>query len=245
MNRPEAWLRPGIRYAIPNLLTAASLILGLFAIGSAGAGQLERAAWFIVWCVLLDVVDGIAARVLNAASDFGANFDSLADLVAFGLAPAALVLHFLTRDANGIPVWGVALPCALYTLLVAVRLARFNSTSALGRGWFQGVPSTACGALIASGVILLLRHETLLRAINWAVYLPLALLALGLAMVSTLAFPKPRPASNRRLNILYLANVMAVYVCGVLRVWPEYLFSIGVLILVGGLTAGFLRRPPP
>ena len=227
------------RQSIPSVLTAASLLLGLCSIVSAELGDLERAAWFIVWCVLLDIADGPVARLLKATSEFGADFDSLADLVAFGLAPAALVLHLLWRDFGDLPPWWVAMPCALYALLAAIRLARFNATSPERAGWFQGVPSTASGALVASGVILLVRYEHSLVAVNGAPYLPLVLLALGLAMVSNVPFPRPGPASSRLLNTLLLANVLVVYFCGVLQVWPEYLFGVTVLIVLGGLAAGF------
>ncbi len=228
---------------LPNLLTAASLVLGLAAIVSAQLGEPERAAWLIVWCVLLDFADGIAARLLNAASAFGAEFDSLADLVAFGLAPAALVLYLLPPGATLAPWWPAA-PCALYALLAAVRLARFNSTTPTRPGWFQGVPSTAAGALIATAVIVLLRYEEAFGGFDLAAYLPLVLLLLALAMVSRWPFPKPRLATKRWLNVPHLANIALIYVCGSLKLWPEYLLAMAVLVVAGGLLAGALHRPP-
>jgi CDP-diacylglycerol--serine O-phosphatidyltransferase len=230
-----------LRQLIPNSLTAASLVLALCSIVSAELGDLERAAWFILWCVLLDVADGPVARLLKAKSEFGASFDSLADLLAFGLAPAALLLHLFWQDPAGTPPWWVAMACALHALLAAIRLARFNA-GPQRPGWFQGVPSTVCGALVASGVILLLRHQPDLAFVTGTPYLLLVLPALGLAMVSNLPFPKLGAGFGRPLNIVLLANLPVVYVCGVLRLWPEYLFAMTVLILVGGLAAGF-RRP--
>ena len=82
-----------LRYTIPNSFTAMSLLLGVGSIVTSQLGELELAGWMIVWCGLLDVLDGVAARLLKATSTFGAEFDSMADLVAFGVAPAILVLQ--------------------------------------------------------------------------------------------------------------------------------------------------------
>jgi CDP-diacylglycerol--serine O-phosphatidyltransferase len=225
------------------VLTAASFVLALGAIVSAELGEFERAAWFIVWCVLLDLADGVVARLLKATSSFGAAFDSLADVVAFGLAPAALVLHFLWQTYPGIATGWIALACGLYALLAALRLARFNSVAPVEAGWFRGLPTTACGALLATGILLLVRDDALL-AWHWPVYLPVALTALGLLMVSTLRFPKPALARHRLVNIPHVANIVALYICGTLRIWPQYLFAVAVLVVVLGLLAGVRRRPP-
>jgi CDP-diacylglycerol--serine O-phosphatidyltransferase len=233
-----------LRQATPNLLTAASLVVGLCSVISAELGDLERAAWFIVWCALLDVADGPVARLLKANSEFGADFDSLADLVAFGLAPAALVLHLLWPERSGMPPWWAAVPCGLYVLMTSIRLARFNGTTPKRPGWYQGVPSTVSGALIASCVILLVRYENSLPLVTLAPYLLVVLLALGLAMVSNAPFARPRATSSRLLNTLLLANVLGLYLCGMLQVWPEYLLGMTVLILLSGLAAGFRRSLP-
>jgi CDP-diacylglycerol---serine O-phosphatidyltransferase len=230
------------RQAMPSVLTATSLLFGLCSIVSAGMQDLEHAAWFIVWCVLLDIADGPVARVLKATSRFGAEFDSFSDLVAFGLAPAALVLHTFWKIPEVLPPWWVIGPCGLYPLLAAIRLARFNASKPLRPGWFQGVPSTVSGAIVASAVILLLHREHSAAVTNWMPFLLSLLSGLGLAMVSNLPFRRPVALSSRLLNIVLLSNVLGVYFCGVLRIWPEYLFGVAVVVLLGGLGAG-LRRP--
>ena len=232
-----------VRYAVPNLLTGVSFGLALGSIVSAELGYLERAAWFIVWCALLDVADGITARLLNATSKFGAEFDSFADLVAFGLAPAALVLHFVWQRDDGAASWWIAAACGLYALLAAMRLARFNTVVPAQAGWFRGVPTTVCGVLVATGIILLVRYESNLMSFNWAFYLPLIMAGLGVAMVCNLRFPKLALASSRLLNVPHLANILGLYICGFLRVWPEYLFSAAVILIITGLTMGVLRGP--
>ena len=82
-----------LRYTVPNGFTSLSLLLGVASIVTTQLGDLETAAWIIVWCGLLDVMDGVSARLLKATSDFGAEFDSMADLVSFGVAPAVLMLN--------------------------------------------------------------------------------------------------------------------------------------------------------
>jgi CDP-diacylglycerol--serine O-phosphatidyltransferase len=154
-----------LRYTIPNSFTALSLLLGLASIVTTQIGDLEFAAWLIVWCGLLDTLDGLAARLLKATSSFGAEFDSMADLVSFGVAPAILIFNAGLQIA-GVEVesgqfWVLLTACGVFVLAGAMRLARFNlATSQPRTGWFTGVPITAAGGgLISSIVIVLIRHE--------------------------------------------------------------------------------------
>ena len=234
-----------VRYAVPNLLTGLSFVLGLVSIINAELGRLEQAAWLIVWCVLLDVADGLAARLLKATSEFGAEFDSFADLVSFGLAPAALVLHFVWQTYPGVASRWIAAACAIYALFAAMRLARFNTFAPVQAGWFRGIPTTACGALLATGVIILVRYEAAVVAINWPVYLALLMAGLGVAMISNLRFPKLALARRRWVNVPHLANILGLYICGSLRIWPEYQFVSAVLVIIVGVTAGVVKRPAP
>ncbi|SVD48643.1 uncharacterized protein METZ01_LOCUS401497, partial [marine metagenome] len=131
-----------LRYTIPNSFTAASLLIGTGSIVSGQLGNLELAGWMIVWCGLLDVMDGLAARLLKATSDFGAEFDSMADLVAFGVAPGMLVIQ-IGLESEGIPLfapafWVLLASVGLFILCGAMRLARFNlHTDDLPAGWFS------------------------------------------------------------------------------------------------------------
>ena len=154
-----------LRYSIPNSLTALSLLLGLGSIVTSQVGDLEFAAWLIVWCGLLDTMDGIAARLLKATSSFGAEFDSMADLISFGVAPGVLVFNAGLQlahieEASG-QFWVLLAACGVFVLAGAMRLARFNLASSAPRtGWFAGIPITAAGGgLLSSMVIVLLRHH--------------------------------------------------------------------------------------
>ena len=118
------------RYTIPNSFTAMSLLLGLGSIVTAQLGDLELAGWMIVWCGLLDTMDGLAARLLKATSTFGAEFDSMADLIAFGVAPGMLVLH-AGMDIGGVgfgsdAFWVLLISVGVFVLAGAMRLARFT-----------------------------------------------------------------------------------------------------------------------
>jgi hypothetical protein len=95
---PPMFDRVPLRYLVPNAVTAGSMVLALAAIIQASRGRHESAAWLIVSCALLDRVDGVAARWMKACSEFGVQFDSLADLLAFCAAPALLVYFLLSDD---------------------------------------------------------------------------------------------------------------------------------------------------
>ncbi|MBN2497512.1 MAG: CDP-alcohol phosphatidyltransferase family protein [Deltaproteobacteria bacterium] len=240
-------MRGRLRYLVPNLFTAASAALGLFSMGLAVEREFELAAWFILWCVLLDKADGTAARLLNASSRFGTEFDSMADLIAFGLAPAMLVY------TAGVSAWGIELgsvegfllvaSCALFSLLAAVRLAHFNVVEhPPGERTFRGMPTTFCGIIVPSCILVLHAHGF---GAELARYFPALMLLLGLAMVSPLPVPKVVPRKNKAFNIFQLANAVAVYVFGVLMIFPEYYLALAGLWIGVGTTYELFRPADP
>jgi CDP-diacylglycerol--serine O-phosphatidyltransferase len=237
-----------IRYSIPNSFTALSLLLGLGSIVTTQVGELEFAAWLIVWCGLLDTMDGVAARLLKATSDFGAEFDSMADLVAFGVAPGVLVfnagLQIAGIELESGQFWVLLLACGVFVLAGAMRLARFNvGTGQPGKGWFTGIPITAAGGgLISSMVLVLLHHEDIASLLPLHRYLPIVMFILAILMVSRLRFPKAVVRKSMVINVFQFANIAAIFYCGIFRVFPEYLFSIGVFLLVAGIIAGRITR---
>jgi len=245
-------LKNVLRYTIPNGFTALSLLLGIASIVTTqfgGVGHLELAAWMIVWCGLLDTMDGVAARILKATSSFGAEFDSMADLVAFGVAPAILVLNAGVQ-IGGIEFdtgqfWLLAVAAGVFALAGAMRLARFNlPTSKPERGWFVGVPITACGGgLLSSLVLVLLQHAPIAESLPLNLYLPVLLFVLALLMISRIRFPKAVIRDNRFINTFQTINIALIFYCGVTRSWPEYLLAIGVFLLIAGIIAGRVSRP--
>ena len=237
-----------LRYSIPNSFTALSLLLGLGSIVTSQVGELEFAAWLIVWCGLLDTMDGLAARLLKATSDFGAEFDSMADLVSFGVAPAVLVINTGLQIA-GVELesgqfWVLVVACGVFVLAGGMRLARFNlATDKPRTGWFTGVPITvAGGGLISSMVLVLIYHQDIATALPLHLYLPVLMFVLAILMVSRLRFPKAVVRKSMFINVFQYTNMAAIFYCGIFRIFPEYLFSIGVFLLVAGTIAGRITR---
>ncbi|HSM31589.1 MAG TPA: phosphatidylcholine/phosphatidylserine synthase [Woeseiaceae bacterium] len=241
-----------LRYTIPNSFTALSLLLGIASIVTTQLGgreHLELAGWMIVWCGLLDTMDGVAARVLKATSSFGAEFDSMADLVAFGVAPAILVLN-AGMQIGGIEYasgqfWVLAVAAGVFALAGALRLARFNlPTAKPERGWFVGVPITAAGGGMCSSLVLVLvYHEQIATGMPLNLYLPVLLFVLAILMVSRIRFPKAVKRKSTLINTFQVVNIVLIIYCGVTRSWPEYLFGIGVFLLVAGIIAGRISKP--
>ena len=235
-----------LRYLIPGTATALSLLLGLGAILCAPLGARDLAGWMIVWCVLLDVVDGALARWLRATSRFGAELDSLADLVAFGVAPAVLAFSVSYPDPGAgepaLPAWLLGLSVGSYTLAAALRLARFNSRpEGSPKDRFLGLPTTLAGLIVATSV-LLLEGGSAPSFISGPMLLVLLLFGLAVAMVSHLPVPSIRPRRNRWINALQWANVLAVYACGILRTAPGYILAFAVIYVLVGVAAA--RRAP-
>lgn len=237
-----------LRYSIPNSFTAASLLLGLGSIVTGMFGDLELAGWMIVWCGLLDVLDGLAARLLKATSNFGAEFDSMADLVAFGVAPGMLMLQ-AGMQLGGVQVGSqsfavLMLAIGVFVLAGASRLARFNlSTGKPSTGWFAGIPITAAGGgLISTSVIMLTRYEDIALALPLHLYLPIVLFVLAIGMVSTIRFPKIRKRDNMLINAFQGFNFAATYYCGITRSFPEFLFFMTLFLLVSGIIAGRISK---
>jgi CDP-diacylglycerol--serine O-phosphatidyltransferase len=241
-----------LRYTIPNSFTSLSLLLGIASIVTVQLGgreHLELAAWMIVWCGLLDTMDGVAARILRATSSFGAEFDSMADLVAFGVAPAILVLNAGMQVAGVEPGTDqfllLAVAAGVFALAGAMRLARFNlPTSKPERGWFAGVPITAAGGgLCSSLVLVLLHHDQIAQTMPLKLYLPVLLFTLSLLMISRIRFPKAVIRDNKFINTFQIVNIALIFYCGITRTWPEYLFGIGIFLLVAGIIAGRISKP--
>lgn len=223
-------------------------MLGFGSIVTTQLGDLEQAAWFIVWCGLLDVMDGLSARLLNATSSFGAEFDSMADLVSFGVAPAVLILH-AGMQIGGVQYesgqfWVLTAAVAVFVLAGAMRLARFNlMTDQPSDGWFTGVPITAAGGgLLSSLVLVLIYHDDIAEVLPLHLYLPVLMFVLTILMISRLRFPKSKRRKSNFINVFQVIVIAGVYYCGITRSYPEYLLGIGTFLLIAGIIAGRISR---
>ena len=206
-----------LRYTVPNSFTALSLLLGVASIITSQIGELELAAWIIVWCGLLDVLDGVSARLLKATSDFGAEFDSMADLVSFGVAPAVLMLNAGLQIAEvhteSPEFWVLLVAIGVFVLAGAMRLARFNLFSDQpSTGWFTGIPITAAGGgMVSSVVLVLLHHPDIAASLPLHLYLPILMFVLGLLMISRLRFPKAVKRDKLGVNLFQGTVVAIIY----------------------------------
>jgi CDP-diacylglycerol---serine O-phosphatidyltransferase len=136
-------------YLLPNLFTTAALFAGFYAIISAMRGDFENAAIAIFIAMLLDGLDGRIARLTNTSSKFGEEFDSLSDMVSFGVAPALVVFSWALGDLGKFG-WSTAF---IYVACAALRLARFNTQiNTADKNYFTGLASPAAAAILASAV---------------------------------------------------------------------------------------------
>jgi CDP-diacylglycerol--serine O-phosphatidyltransferase len=141
-------------FLIPNLITTASLFSGFYAIVSSINGRFEPAALAILAAMVLDGLDGRLARLTHTTSGFGIQYDSLSDLVAFGVAPALLIYLWALKDFGRFG-WVAAF---LFVACGALRLARFNvQTGSIDPRYFNGLPIPAAAAFVATGVLFYLR----------------------------------------------------------------------------------------
>jgi CDP-diacylglycerol--serine O-phosphatidyltransferase len=147
-------IRKGI-YFLPNLLTTGALFAGFYAVVAAMDGNFEKAAVAIFVAMFLDGLDGRVARLTSTESDFGKEYDSLADMVSFGLAPALVVYEWGGETLRELGwAWGKFgwLAAFFYSVCAAFRLARFNSRAGgkSSKRFFEGLPSPSAAALVAA-----------------------------------------------------------------------------------------------
>lgn len=183
MTPPEHRHPRGI-YLLPNLFTTAGLFAGFYAIVAAMNNRFEAAAVAVFIAMIMDGLDGRIARMTNTQSAFGAQYDSLSDMVAFGLAPA-LVVYVWALSSLGKIGW---LAAFVYAAGAALRLARFNTQvgTPTNKRYFQGLASPAAASLVASMVWLANENDLHGRDLAW-VALVITVLAGGL-MVSSVPY---------------------------------------------------------
>ncbi len=175
--------RRGI-YLLPNLFTTAGLFAGFYGIVSSMNSQFEAAAIAVFVAMVMDALDGQIARLTKTQSDFGIEYDSLADMVSFGLAPALIVYQWVLSDMGKLG-W---LAAFVYAASTALRLARFNTQAASeDKRFFQGLPSPAAAALVAGMIWLGESQEFVDITSLTIVAFPVTVLA-GILMVSNIRY---------------------------------------------------------
>lgn len=222
-------------YFLPSLFTTAGLFFGFYAIVQATHGQFERAALGLLIAMIMDGLDGRVARWTNTASDFGKEYDSLVDVIAFGLAPA-LVIYFWSLQHLGRSGWLVAF---MYAAATALRLARFNTLPDLGKRWFFGLPSPSAAALVVFWVWSMSELGIDGSAVSWLS--ALVTFAAALLMVSNVRFRSFKDIDvKHKIPFAVLLGVVMVFVL-VFFDPPRVLFAMALAYALSG-PAGWLWR---
>lgn len=229
-------LRKRSIYLLPNAFTTAGLFCGFYAVVMAMNLKFDHASIAIFAAMVLDAIDGRVARLTNTQSEFGAQYDSLADMVSFGAAPALIVYEWSLR---GLGKWGW-LAAFVYCAGAALRLARFNTNiTVVDKRYFQGLPSPAAAALVAGFIWLMddLRFAgTDLALMAWIITL-----YAGLTMVTNVPFYSFKDI-NFRKSVPFIAIFLIVLVfVAVSSDPPKVLFGLFVLYGLSGYAVYFWR----
>lgn len=228
-------------YILPNLFTAGSLFCGMLAIYGVFNGDLLQACWLILLAAVLDVCDGAIARLTRTSSEFGLNFDSLSDLVSFGVAPALLAYHTLS---NEFPRVATAI-CSLFVVFGALRLARFNvQASSEEKTTFIGLPTPIAALAVISVIwVLEVNHYMMEIGRRVAVVYAAAIISVAYLMVSKVPYYgiKSLNLKNRQPFEIFVTIVMVVCLLYILKdhldivllcaSWT-YIFTVPVMILL-------------
>ena len=227
-------LRRGI-YLLPNLITTGALFSGFYAIISAMSGVLENAAIAIIIAGFLDAMDGRIARLTNTQSEFGVQYDSLSDLVAFGVAPAVLMFSWVLSDLGKFG-WMVAF---LYMACAALRLARFNTKP--DNSVFFGLASPMAAGLVATSVWVWVDNTA--SDATLPIGIPMACLTVGAAvlMVSNIRYYSPKQVDMHRAPFMYML-VVAVLFALIFANPPLVLLGLSIIYAASGPVQAILRR---
>ncbi len=190
---------------IPNTCTSMNLVCGFLSILMASHGDFLLASWLILIANIFDILDGRLARLTSVESMFGAELDSLCDLVSFGVAPAFLVYTRYFKDGN-LGMIGM-LVAVLFVLCGALRLARFNVTPHSHKDVFEGMPIPGGAGILATMVIFEMQYFTFMQIPQVAV--PFIVAITAFLMVSKIEYPAmkktPKTSKKRILGVLFVA----------------------------------------
>jgi CDP-diacylglycerol--serine O-phosphatidyltransferase len=218
--QPRSRLRKGI-YVLPNLFTLAALFGGFYAIVMAMNNRFEASAIAIFCSIVLDSLDGRVARMTNTQTEFGAQMDSLADMVSFGAAPALITYEWALKDLGR---WGW-FAAFVYCACAALRLARFNvNTTAVDKRFFQGLPSPAAAALVMGFIWLMTDLDFAPSDNRWLMFV--VCLYAGLTMVSNVPFYSFKDFQMRK-SVPFAVIVSIALVIALINIHPPtVLFSL-------------------
>ena len=211
-------------YILPNLFTASSIFVGVISIVEASKENFFLASWLILLALVFDGLDGRVARMTNTTSQFGVEFDSLADIISFGIAPAMLLYFFIGNEFGRFGI----LVSALYVIFGAIRLARFNiSTAKTDPNVFIGLPIPTAAIFVSMWILLF--HKYTLE--DYGIVLLFLTLVVAVLMVSNFRYPSFKKVSLDK-PMVFKTMIMLMLTASLL-----YLFSAeGFAIVILGYT---------
>jgi len=207
-------------YILPNLFTASSIFVGVISIVKASQGDFIDASWLILLALVFDGLDGRVARMTNTTSQFGVEFDSLADIISFGIAPAMLLYFFIGHEFER---FGIVVS-ALYVIFGAIRLARFNiSTAKIDPNVFIGLPIPTAAVFISMWILLFNKYALQ----EYAFILLLLSLGVAILMVSNFRYPSFKKVQLDK-PLVFKTMIVLLFATSLL-----YIFSAeGVAIII-------------
>ncbi len=233
--KPMDLRRRGI-YLLPNLFTTAALFAGFYAIVQAMNNKFESAAVAIFIAMVLDGLDGRVARMTHTQSEFGAEYDSLSDMVSFGVAPSLIVYEWALK---GLGKWGW-FAAFIYCTGTALRLARFNiNIEVVDKYYFQGLPSPAAAALVASFVWVMLDNQFTGEELRW--YACALTTFAGITMVTNLRFYSFKSINMRKSVPFIVIFLFALFFILISVNPPIVLFLLFLCYCLSGYVMGLLE----
>lgn len=240
---PDLRKRSRAIYILPNLFTSAALFAGFYAIVQAMNGRFEQAAIAVFVAMILDGLDGRVARLTNTQSQFGAEYDSLSDMVAFGAAPALIVYEWALKDLGKLG-WIAAF---IYCVSAALRLARFNTNiSVVDKRYFQGLPSPAAAAILTGFIWVMTDYG--IGGADRLLGIPVPWLACvtavfaGVSMVTNVLFWSGKSINLRRAVPFSVALIFIAILLAVHSDPPGVLFGLFVCYGLSGYVMSIWRR---
>ncbi len=214
-------------YILPNLFTTANIVAGFYSILAAHNGNFLLSAWAIIFAVLFDNLDGKVARLTHTESQFGVEYDSLSDLISFGVAPSFLVYTFVLNDFGRLGI----IASFLFLLTGALRLARFNVQNS-HRDSFIGLPIPGGAAVIASLIIVSMRYG--IDSHKYDVFFLVMTYILAFLMISTVKFRSLKSkGTTEKISIRTFALIILFLS---LLVFKPYIFipAIAIIYMISG-----------
>jgi CDP-diacylglycerol---serine O-phosphatidyltransferase len=244
-------------YVLPNILTGANLFCGFVALTKivsvdktdlalGNFDQIYKALGFILAACIFDLLDGRAARLGGRESPFGREFDSLADLISFGVAPAFLVWRVVLRDVfAGREQFGWFI-ASIYLICGAFRLARFNCLAAMESGGggkeFLGFPIPSAAGMVASLTLLMMKiYEKDFATGYWKYLLPILMLFLSAMMVSEVKYPSFKGLDFKAKRTFTVTLIVILFIGAVIILQEKILIIVLPLFFTSYLLYGFIR----